>query len=402
MSASTVFAASPQVVVHGGGIAGLWILRELLARGLDAVLVESDELGAAQTVASQGVIHGGVKYALNGVLTDSSEAIRDMPGRWAQSMRGEGAVGLQGVGVLSDHQVLWSSATITGRLTTFFASRALSSRLSRVEAAALPEAFHHPAFKGSVYRIEEQVLDIPSVIRALAAPVMDRILAVRGVEFESAGGEVRSATFDTEKGGVGVRGAVHVFAAGAGNEALLGGCGLPGLPRTQRRPLHQVMVRLPHLPSLYGVCMGGGPKPLLVATTHRPAQGGVVWYLGGELAESGVNRDPAAQIVAARERLDELFPWMDWTGAQWATWRGDRAEPARDDGARAPGAVAVRTGNVITAWPSKLALAPALADQVMVQLPELAPASAKTRFPDALPRPVFARPPWETAVFTGG
>ena len=88
MSASMVFAASPQVVVHGGGIAGLWILRESLARGLDAVLVESDELGAAQTVASQGVIHGGVKYALNGVLTDSSEAIRDMPGRWAQSMRG--------------------------------------------------------------------------------------------------------------------------------------------------------------------------------------------------------------------------------------------------------------------------------------------------------------------------
>ncbi len=399
MSTSTVFAASPHVVVHGGGIAGLWILRELLARGLDAVLVESRELGSAQTVASQGVIHGGVKYALNGVLTDSSEAIRDMPGRWAQSMRGEGAVGLKGVGILSDHQVLWSSATITGRLTTFFASRALSSRLSRVEAAALPAAFQHPRFKGSVYRIEEQVLDIPAVIRALAAPVMDRLLAVRGVQFDSSGGVVRSATFDTEKGGVGVRGAIHVFAAGAGNEALLGGCGLPGLPRTQRRPLHQVMVRKAGLPPLYGVCMGGGPKPLLVATTHHAPGGDPVWYLGGELAESGVGRDPAAQIAAARERLDELFPWMDWTGAQWATWRGERAEPARDDGARTPGAVAVRTGNVIAAWPSKLALAPALADQVVAHLPDLAPASAQARFPEFLPRPAFARPPWETAEF---
>ncbi|MFO1491720.1 MAG: hypothetical protein U1F87_12580 [Kiritimatiellia bacterium] len=93
---------------------------------------------------------------------------------------------------------------------------------------------------------------------------------------------------------------------------------------------------------------------------------------------------------------------MDWTGAQWATWRGDRAEPARDDGARAPGAVAVRTGNVITAWPSKLALAPALADQVVDLLADLAPASAQTTFPDLLPRPAIARPPWETAVFAGG
>ena len=399
MSLAPVFSASPQVVVHGGGIAGLWILRELLACGLDAVLVESGELGSAQTVASQGVIHGGVKYALNGVLTDSSEAIRDMPGRWARSMRGEGAVGLQGVGVLSDHQVLWSSATITGRLTTFFASRALSSRLSRIEAAALPAAFQHPRFKGSVYRIEEQVLDIPSVIRALAAPVIDRILAVRGVEFESAGGAVRSAMFDTEQGGVGVSGAIHVFAAGAGNEELLRACGLPGVPRTQRRPLHQVMVRKAGLPSLYGVCMGGGPKPLLVATTHRAPGGDPVWYLGGELAESGVDRDPAAQIAVARERLDELFPWMDWTGAQWATWSGDRAEPARDDGARTPGAVAARVGNVIAAWPSKLALAPALADQVVGQLPGLSPSTTKTCFPEFLPRPVFARPPWETAEF---
>ncbi|MFO1491721.1 MAG: FAD-dependent oxidoreductase [Kiritimatiellia bacterium] len=190
MSAAPVFEASPQVVVHGGGIAGLWILRELLGRGLDAMLVESDELGAAQTVASQGVIHGGVKYALNGVLTDSSEAIRGMPGRWSRALQGGGAVDLRGVGVLSDHQVLWSSASITGRLTTFFASRALSSRLSRVEAAALPEAFHHPGFKGSVYRIEEQVLDIPSVVSALATPVLPRILRVRGVEFSASGGAV--------------------------------------------------------------------------------------------------------------------------------------------------------------------------------------------------------------------
>ncbi|MEZ5430716.1 MAG: FAD-dependent oxidoreductase [Verrucomicrobiales bacterium] len=52
------------VIVFGGGVAGLWILNALAAKGYDALLMTDRELGAGQTLAAQGVIHGGLKYAL--------------------------------------------------------------------------------------------------------------------------------------------------------------------------------------------------------------------------------------------------------------------------------------------------------------------------------------------------
>ena len=47
------------VVIFGGGAAGLWTLDELHRAGRSVVLLESGDLGAGQTIASQGIIHGG-------------------------------------------------------------------------------------------------------------------------------------------------------------------------------------------------------------------------------------------------------------------------------------------------------------------------------------------------------
>ena len=51
------------------------------------MLLERDSLGGEQTLASQGMIHGGLKYALGGTLTRSSEAIANMPERWRACRR---------------------------------------------------------------------------------------------------------------------------------------------------------------------------------------------------------------------------------------------------------------------------------------------------------------------------
>ena len=49
--------------------------------------------------------------------------------------------------------------------------------------------------------------------------------------------------------------------------------------------------------------------------------------------------------------------------------RVDRAEPKTESGARPPGAYCEKVGeNVMVAWPTKLALAPDLADGVMAGL----------------------------------
>ena len=54
------------VLIFGGGGAGLWLLDDLAARGYRVLLAEAGDLGAGQTIASQGIIHGGLKYALRG------------------------------------------------------------------------------------------------------------------------------------------------------------------------------------------------------------------------------------------------------------------------------------------------------------------------------------------------
>ena len=52
------------VLVFGGGAAGLWCLDRLRRAGYHAILLESKAIGSGQTIQSQGIIHGGGKYAL--------------------------------------------------------------------------------------------------------------------------------------------------------------------------------------------------------------------------------------------------------------------------------------------------------------------------------------------------
>ncbi|MCZ6835340.1 MAG: FAD-dependent oxidoreductase, partial [Planctomycetota bacterium] len=77
------------VVIFGGGATGLWMLESLIRLDYRVVLLESGDLGSGQTIASQGIIHGGLKYTLSGLFTSSAKAIREMPGIWRQCLAGE-------------------------------------------------------------------------------------------------------------------------------------------------------------------------------------------------------------------------------------------------------------------------------------------------------------------------
>src|SRR5690606_33565589 len=95
------------IVIFGGGIAGLWLLNRLRNAGYRALLLESGALGQGQSVASQGMIHGGMKYALGGALTGATAAIADMPEHWRRCIAGQGEVDLRGARILSDAYYLW-------------------------------------------------------------------------------------------------------------------------------------------------------------------------------------------------------------------------------------------------------------------------------------------------------
>lgn len=63
------------IAIFGGGIAGLWLANLLRQRGFSCVVLEAGTLGGGQTLLSQGILHGGLKYALGGTLSSESEAI---------------------------------------------------------------------------------------------------------------------------------------------------------------------------------------------------------------------------------------------------------------------------------------------------------------------------------------
>jgi hypothetical protein len=347
-------------VIAGGGIAGLWTLNQLLSAGYNAILVEARELGCEQTLASQGMIHGGLKYALAGTLTGASEAIADMPDRWRRAMAGEGPVNLSGLQAASECYYMYAGATTLGRLTGFFASRALRGRIDRIKPDAYPPILKHPGFSGVVYQLNDFVLDMPSLLRRLSEPVLDRIhrLQLSASNTALAGDRV---VIDLGECEVSAR---HLIAcAGAGNEDLIDILNLE--VATQRRPLHQVVVRHPDLKPFYAHCISGSrqAEPRITFTSVDTPQG-CVWYLGGQLATSGVDRSEAEQINHARAELDLCVPWIDWQEAELTTFRVDRAEPLQQGMLKPDAAVVSRTGPVIVAWPTKLSLAPDLGAQV--------------------------------------
>lgn len=382
---------STDILIVGGGIAGLWLNARLQRAGFSTVLVENTALGGVQSMRSQGIIHGGTKYALHGALTGASEAIADMPALWRDCLAGTGEVDLRGVRVLSDAHYLWSPGGLAGNLTSFFASKAVRSRVAQVKGSDLPPALQDKAFKGKAYRLTELVLDVPSLIARLAELAGDSLLAGERIEALRDGDKLAGLRVDGRE----IRARRVVLSAGAGNEALLRELGLER-PEMQRRPLHMVLVTAPTLKPLYAHCLGGGPKPRVTVTTHPLSNGDWVWYLGGDIAEAGgVARNEAEQIAEAQRELHKLVPWIDLSAARWATLRVDRAEPSQNNLLRPDSAFLAEDGALLVGWPTKLALAPNFADRVLESLEKSGIRPQASAALPALPRPALARPVWE-------
>jgi glycerol-3-phosphate dehydrogenase len=363
----------------------------LRRQGFSTVLVESASLGGGQSVKSQGIIHGGAKYALHGALTGASEAIADMPRRWREALKGDGELDLSGVRMLSDAHYLWSPGTLAGNLTSFFASKAVRGRVDQVKGEQLPPALQDKRFKGKVYRLAELVVDVPSLIARLADLAGDSLLAGQRIEPLHEQGELVGLKVDDRE----IRAQRIVLSAGGGTADLLKALGLDQ-PAMQTRPLHMVLVKGPSLKPLYAHCLGGGPKPRVTVTTHPAADGQWVWYLGGDLAEGdAVAREPAAQIAVAQKEISQLLPWIDLSTAQWATLRVARAEPLQSGLTRPDNAFVAEQGRLLVGWPTKLALAPDFSDRVITALQRDGIQPSHPAPLPALPKPPMGVPAWE-------
>lgn len=404
-------------VILGGGAAGLFTLAHLRAQGHSALLLERDMLGAGQTRCAQGIIHGGTKYSLGGLLGADSRAIAEMPERWLDMAEGRVAPSLQAARLRSRHGWLWRSDGMAGRLGMLGARLALRVRPEEVAPEERPALLR--AQRGAVLRLAEPIFDPGSVLMAIAEAHRGCIARHHDDSLQISDRDdaidLTVELVDSPRS-LQLRARRVVLAAGTGNEVLRQRFGRPD-GRTQRRPLHQVLVRSPILPWIDGHCIDGDATRVTM-TSERDAQGRVIWHLGGRLAEQGVALDRTAQIVRAIAELRAILPGVELDGAEVATYRVDRAEPL-EAGRRPDDARLIDEGAVLSLWPTKLALAPRAAELVGAHLAAhpVDPSLARTRArvppgstssaaaapaPAPLgsdhPLPACAQPPWHDAL----
>ena len=346
------------VAIIGAGIAGLWLANLLAKRGFSVALCDGAPVGGAQTAASQGIVHSGVKYVLG--TAPAATALAQMPRRWRECLAGHGEVDLRGVRVIAEQmQVLMRDGSAAPRLPDF----------------------------------ADFVVDMPSLVRRLAEPVRHRLCNVTVDAEALVLGPAGLRRIEAH--GCRLRASVYVFAAGVGNAALVQRIGASGVAM-RRRPLRQTWIRLRgEAPNVFAHCFASAsrPPPELTVTSH-----GRTLSIGGKVADDGAARSEAEHIGVVRALLAAHLPAVDLTGAEFHTLRIDRAEPA-EVVAEPPqqDAFVARHGNCLICWPAKLSLAPRLGDQVLTELAALRPAA------DAWPGDAnavlrYATPPWATAA----
>lgn len=391
------------VAIIGGGVAGLWLANRLKSSGFSLALFESKALGSDQTIASQGMIHGGMKYTLAGSLTGASEAIADMPRHWRACLCGEGDVDLRHTRILSDHFFMWSGDDLGSKVTSFFASKITRGRVDSVAFDRRPPLLRHKDFSGSLYRLEDLVIDTPSLIANLTNNIDGSCYLIdwKYAQFRRDNNKLY-LNITCAQGDIHIHAQSFVLTAGKGNADILTSLELDQ-PAMQLRPLQQVMLKHHHPFDFYGHCLGRETTPRLTISSHRLPDGGHVWYLGGSLAEKGAGIEPDALTEQAKHELQSLIPWMNLTGAEWACLPIERAEPQQPGLVRPDNAfVAPAPGvdNLVVGWPTKLTLAPNLANRVLelFNRKQITPTFSPTTELTRLLRPApLAKTPWELA-----
>lgn len=389
------------IAILGGGIAGLWLLNRLRQLGFTAILLESGALGGGQTHKAQGIIHGGIKYALQGMITPATDAIAAMPNLWMKCLEGTGPINLSQVPILSYHQYLWTTGSLASKFAGYFAGLALRGNVKILNKEEYPAIFQREEFRGQVYSLNEIVIDVHALVRELVKPNQDVIFKVDafqpgGIKLDK---ESRITSLELHAGplsSLNVKAQRYIFTAGENNELFVKALATTKLG-TQRRPLHMVVVKhdLPY--ELFAHCLGFGAIPKVTITTHKASDGKNVWYIGGQIAEEGVKRSQQEQIEIAQVELKELFPWVDFSGAHFHSFFVDRAEALQADGKRPDSFSCEKFKNSIIGWPTKMALAPLLSEKIIDLLTEenIQPGKSQTRELRAWPFPALAVPVWD-------
>lgn len=352
-------------VIFGGSAAGLWLLDRLSRDGHHVVLLESGALGAGQTIGSQAILRVGRTSTAGSLANRTVKPLRELPNLWRDALLGRIVPNLTRTRLRSECCYLWQAESSEPEIVS------VRSRLAPQIECDVLSIHERPAVlagvTGSVSRLPEQVICPASFLADLAGQYHDRILQIdaeQGLRFRlNSPGEVDAIQLTSPADGslLELKPRQVIFTAGSDNSRLreLVGLGVDALPS---RPLHMVLAR-GNLPELNGHCTESG-QIIMTVTSDVDDDGRTVWQVGGPLAESGLKLEPHAQTESAREQLARMLPSLDLRSIEWSTYRLDRAEGETRQNLRREAIQVFFAGNVTTGCPTKLVLAPLLAEEI--------------------------------------
>lgn len=378
------------IVIFGAGIAGLWLHYRLRKAGYNSLLLEKNAIGSGQTIASQGIIHSGLKYAFGGKINALAKSISAMPDLWRAALAGRGDVDLSAARTNADSQYLMVPNGLMAGLVKLVTKQALGNAVHDVPEKEWPENIKASGFKGAMIFMDEPVLDVPSVLRALAAPFEDSIRKIDHFLFDG-----NSVSVGEDK----IFAKLFIFTAAESNARIAAELGHDTGLETQARPLVQGMMKNAPYP-LYAHCVGASDKPAVTITTHKANDGSLVWYLGGSVAERKFDSSAQDVFKAAQDAFAKYLPNVDLSQAEWATLPINRIEGRSTTHGWMPDTPTIHTfGKVLYAWPTKLTFAPLLSDMILEKLASMDFSRTPTDW-SFLPQAPYATTPWDSAQWS--
>jgi hypothetical protein len=380
---------SPDIVIIGAGIAGLWTFNRLKRMGYDVLLLESKAIGCGQTIASQGIIHSGLKYAFAGQINALAKSISAMPNLWRDALDGNGPVDLSAARLNASSQYLFVPKGLMGGLVKLVTKKALGNDVQDIAQNEWPADIQQSGFKGSVIYMDEPILDVPSVLEALAKPYQDSIRLIDTPDDPI--GFLKKHNIVPRK---------IIFTSAASNHAAAKLYGDDKGLKTQTRPLLMGMIQNAPF-ELNAHCVGKSDKPVVSITSHKMRDGSLVWYLGGGVAERAKDSDPSEVYKAAKDAIAKYMPGVDMSEFEWATLPIDRIEGKSNTEGWMPDTPTVHhCGDVLYCWPTKLTFAPLLSDTIVKHLneEEIKPSMKEGDY-SSLPPVSFANTPWDDATW---
>ncbi|HRP61699.1 MAG TPA: hypothetical protein PK400_00200 [Phycisphaerales bacterium] len=382
------------VVIFGGGAAGLWLLDRLHRAGYAALLLEPHELGSGSDIASQGFISARCQNWPKEAGLPSSGTL-SFPTIWRRCLAGEpprGLPNLKSTRLRAPFSVLWRTPSLRSTVGMWRCMRGLALPSRLLPADERPTVLAN--FTPTVLRVEEQLIEPVSLLEDFANQHRTRILhidAQSGLEFvQRDDGTVNMVRLINPSTGdpldLDINPEGHVIHFSAWHHERLCEMMFVRPLRSETHPVHQVLLR-GNLPMLNGRCITGVADRLTVTST-RDCLDRAVWQIHSTRCSPGNDRATALERV--RAHLREALPDLDLRGAEWSTYA---ITPERRDAW--PPSISERS-NILIMRQTTLVHAPSLAEYVMQRL--RSPLNKNTREyvePLHWPRPCVALPPWE-------